>query len=306
MPLHPRLKELADMGLGGTPIYEMPLDDARVMAAQLAGLFGPAPDTARSEWFNIEVDGHPVGLHLLAPSDPAGIILYFHGGGWVFGSAQDSEGLGRSLVEASGCAVVLVDYRLAPEHPFPAAIQDADAALRWAHEELPAAIGKHLPIVVAGDSAGGNIAAVLALRARGGSTAIAGQLLIYPVTDADFETPSYMEHGQGALLDRTSMKWFWDCYLPDVSRRLDPNAAPLRAADLHGLPPAIIITAEYDPLLSEARSFARALAMADVPVVERHFDEMAHGFISLASVVDEAHEAIGFAGAEIRRLIGAA
>jgi acetyl esterase len=195
-----------------------------------------------------QAGGIPARVYSPAPDAP-GVVVYYHGGGWVLGSADQWDASVRALTVASGCDVVSVDYRLAPEHVFPAATDDAYDALVWAAGSL--ANGR--PLVVAGDSAGGNLAAVSALRARDtGGPSLAFQVLVYPVTDYDLDRKSYHQYdGTEFIVNRRDMAWFWDHYVPDPAARANPYASPLRANDLAGLPPAYVVTDEHDPLRDE-------------------------------------------------------
>lgn len=269
---------------GGKPLHEMTPEEARGLSAQMAALAGPAPKMARVENHAVPVAGGEVPVRVLVPIEPPrGVIVYYHGGGWVIGAIDEFDTMARKLAERTSCAVVLVDYRLAPEHRYPAAVDDSYAALEWVGEHLrEISGGKDVPLMVAGDSAGGNLAAVMALRARDRSgPAIALQVLIYPVTDADFDRPSYTDADNQLLLTKEAMVWFWDHYVPDAAQRMEPDASPLRAADLSGLPPAVVMTAEHDPLRDEGEAYAQRLEEAGVPVnFKRHAGQM-HGFFTM-------------------------
>jgi acetyl esterase len=269
---------------GGKPLHESTPEEARALGAAFAALAGPEPEMARAEDHRVAgVDGD-VPVRVLVPLQGArGVIVYYHGGGWVLGAIDEFDTLARKLAERTSCAVVVVDYRLAPEHRYPAAVEDSYIALRWVGEHLSEIAGtEDVPLIVAGDSAGGNLAAVMALRARDqGGPPIALQVLIYPVTDADLDRPSYTDPENQLLLTRDAMRWFWDHYLPDESHRTEPDAAPLRAADLSGLPPAVVLTAEHDVLRDEGEAYAERLEEAGVPVdFKRHAGQM-HGFFTL-------------------------
>jgi acetyl esterase len=270
---------------GGKPLHELAPAEARALGAQLAALAGPAPSMARVEEHRIPAPDGPVPVRVLVPLEPArGVIVYYHGGGWVLGTPDEFDTLARRLAERTSCAVVLVDYRLAPEHRYPAAVDDAYAALVWTGRRLRAIAGttEDVPLIVAGDSAGGNLAAVMARRARDrGGPPLALQVLIYPVTDADFDRPSYTDPENQLLLTREAMIWFWDHYAPDSARRKEADASPLHATDLAGLPPAVVLTAEHDVLRDEGEAYAERLTAAGVPVeVKRHAGQM-HGFFTL-------------------------
>jgi acetyl esterase len=270
-------------GAGGKPLHECTPEEARAFGAELAALAGPAPAMARSEDHQVTVEGRQIPVRVLVPLQGArGVIVYYHGGGWVIGTIDEFDTLARKLAERTSCAVVLVDYRLAPEHRYPAAVDDSYAALEWAAGRLVAITGKaDVPLIVAGDSAGGNLAAAMALRARDrNGPAIALQVLVYPVTDTDFDRPSYAEADNQLILTREAMVWCWDHYAPDASRRGEPDASPLRAADLAGLPPAVVLTAEHDVLRDEGEAYVDRLKEAGVPVdFKRHAGQM-HGFFT--------------------------
>ena len=268
------------------PLHEMTPEEARAFGSSLADTAGPAPALARVEEHTLERDGGSagnVGLRVLVPIDPpAGVIVYYHGGGWVIGSIDEFDTLARKLAERTSCAVVLVAYRLAPEHRYPVAADDAYAALEWTAANLQRIAGGEVPLFVAGDSAGGNLSAVVAVRARDRKgPEIALQILIYPVTDADFDRPSYTDPENALLLTREAMIWFWDHYVPDPARRAEPDASPLQTADLSGLPPAVVLTAEYDVLRDEGEAYAQRLADAGVPVDLRRYPGQMHGFFIL-------------------------
>jgi acetyl esterase len=253
----------------------------------------------------------PARVYSPAASGPAsgsapGVVVYYHGGGWVVGSVNAWDASCRALAVASGCDVVSVEYRLAPEHVFPAAADDAFAALEWVAS--PAGLAAGRPIVVAGDSAGGNLALVAALRARdAGGPALALQVLVYPVVDCDLDRKSYHEYdGDSFIVNRGDMVWFWNHYAPDPAVRVNPYASPLRAGDLTGLPPAYVITAEHDPLRDEGFECAERLRAARVPVEHRHFGSQIHGFFTFVNLLDDADRAVTDAGLAIRAAVDAA
>ena len=268
---------------GGKPLHESSVEEARELAAGLAGMNGPAPPMVRIDAHSLAVPGGAVPLRVLVPLEqPAGVIVYYHGGGWVVGSMDESDTVARKLAERTSCAVVLVDYRLAPEHRYPVAVDDSYAALEWVGEHLADIAAPGAPLFVAGDSAGGNLAAVMALRARDrGGPPIAAQILIYPVTDADFDRPSYTDPGNQLLLTREAMVWFWDHYAPEGAQRLEADASPLRATDLSGLPPAVVMTAEHDVLRDEGEAYAERLHEAGVPVNFMRHEGQTHGFFTM-------------------------
>lgn len=269
---------------GRPPLHELSVEDARALGPAMIEMQGPGPEMARVENHSIPVEGGEIQLRVLDPKQPTrGVIVWYHGGGWVIGSVDESETLGRKLAERTSCAVVLVEYRMAPEHPYPTPVEDSWAALQWVDANIEQIAGtSHLPLIIGGDSAGGNISAALALRARDrGGPNIALQLLIYPVTDADFERPSYTDPENQLLLSRDGMLWFWDHYCPDAARRTEPDASPLHAEDLSDLPPAVVLTAEHDPLRDEGEDYAKRLEQAGVPVDFKRYPGQMHAFFTL-------------------------
>jgi acetyl esterase len=269
---------------GGKPLHESSPEEARELGKAIAALAGPAPAMARATDHRIDVEGGTIPVRVLVPPQGArGVIVYLHGGGWVIGSIDEYDTMARKLAERSSCAVVLVDYRLAPEHRYPTAVDDCWAGLAWTAENLGDIAGRtDVPLIVAGDSAGGNLAAVMALRARDrGGPELALQVLVYPVTDADFDTASYVDPENELLLTRDAMIWFWDHYVPDPARRAEPDASPLRAESLAGLPPAVVLTAEHDVLRDEGEAYARRLEEAGIPVDFKRHPGQTHGFFGI-------------------------
>jgi acetyl esterase len=297
------LAQLASTGAG--PLHELTPAEARGAAAALRGQQPPGPEMARVRDARVRAAGGTFPVRVLVPGErPRGVIVYYHGGGWVIGGIDDTDLLGRELARRTGCAVVLPGYRLAPEYRYPTAVEDSQAALRWAADHLADIAGAQVPLIVAGDSAGGNLATVIARRACLAGPAIAAQVLIYPVTDCDFGTTSYTDPDNDLLLSRDSMIWFWDHYAPDPPARLHPDASPLRAPDLAGLPPAIIITAEHDVLRDEGELYATRLLKAGVPVTHRRFAGQMHGFFTMAGVLPGSAAAIEFAAAALDQQLG--
>lgn len=231
------------------------------------------PDDERAVTRDLDVpaEGLTLRARLYVPRDPRpGVMLFFHGGGWVTGDLEMNDVLCRDLAAQSGTPVLSVDYRLAPEHPFPAPIEDGLAAVSWiAAGGLGASLpsGGAGPLLLAGHSAGGNIAAALAIRLRDLGVGVARQVLLCPILDHDLDTGSYRRFGDGLVLTRSEMEWFWDQYEPDAARRLDPLASPLRSPDLSGLAPAIVVVGGCDPLRDEGVAYAGRLADAGVPAV---------------------------------------
>jgi acetyl esterase len=280
------LKQMGEAG--GKPLHEMSPEEARALGGMLGDLYGKGPDMARVEEAAIPADdGGTIAARVLVPNAaPRAVIVYYHGGGWVIGAIDEFDTLGRVLAQRTGCTVVLVDYRLAPEHRYPAAARDAYAALLWVSANLGSLASPGAPIIVAGDSAGGNLSAVVALRARDeNGPAIALQVLVYPVTDCDLDNSSYTDPANQLMLTRDSMVWFWDHYAPDPGDRASADASPLRAADLSGLPPAVVLTAEHDVLREEGEAYAERLRQAGVPVRFKRFEGQMHGFFTMVNVL---------------------
>ncbi|TQS28524.1 alpha/beta hydrolase [Microbispora sp. KK1-11] len=250
--------------------------------------------------------GVPVRIYRPEPGEhPLPVLVYFHGGGWVFGSVERNDALGRDFAHRTGAVVVSVDYRLAPEHPFPAAAEDAFGVVRDVHAR-PAFYGVDARrVAVVGDSAGGNLAAVAAWLARDAGLGLAHQALICPVIDVAADTTSYRTYGKGFGLDAAEMRWFIEQYAGGADPR-DPRLAPIHLPDKSGLAPATVITAECDPLCDEGAAYARALAEAGVPVEHRCFEGALHGFLGLPGFFDQALEGRDFLAARIREALGVA
>ena len=278
--LEPRARAFVDAlaASGLPPAYDVTPEEARRRVRALRLPLEPRAMFAVSDHHAPAPHGKVPIRHYRPTEESPGLILYFHGGGWVTGGIEESDLFARELAAATGCEVASVGYRLAPEAPFPAALEDADAALDWA-------AGRG-PIIVMGDSAGGNIATVLAARARDrGGPRITAQILAYPVTDSGMDTESYRRFADGPLLSAKLLDWYWDHYLPDKAARRHPHASPLAGA-LEGLPPAFVLTAENDPLRDEGEAYAAALAAAGIPVRTQRYDGQIHGFLTLVGQFD--------------------
>ncbi len=283
MPVHPEAQQLlAALRDAGLPPFEaMTVPQAREATKGFQDLQGEPEDIAVHNRTIPGPDGEiPVRIYTPDGSGDRPVIVYFHGGGWVVGDLDTVDRPVRSIALRTGSVVVSVDYRLAPEHCYPAAFDDSYAAMVWVNEHAAELGADPARLVVAGDSAGGNLAAAVALAARdrGGPT-IAAQLLIYPVTDFDFSTQSYADNAEGYLLQRASVQWFWAHYLGAGDLGKDCYAAPARADSLVGLPPAFVMTAEFDPLRDEGEAYAARLRDAGVSVTARRYDGMVHGFL---------------------------
>ena len=251
-----------------------------------------------------ELEAGAIPLRLYRPA--AGVLpllVYFHGGGWVIGDRDTHDVLCRTLAVNSGCAVLSVDYRLAPEHRFPAAVDDCIAATQYALREAAALGVDAARIAVGGDSAGGNLAAAVAIALRDAGTPLAFQLLIYPATDMRAIAPSHTHNGQGYLLTADSIAYYRGHYMNGPDSWSDWRASPLLAADLSGLPPALVLTAGYDPLRDEGRLYADALSAAGTTAQYICFERQIHGFITMGRVLDEANTAVGLCGVALRRAL---
>ena len=305
MPLDPKAKALIDM------MAQMPLPPWSELTAVAframmdAGRF-PPPDLPLAEIVNTTIPGPagPIGARIyrasLAPNQP--VIVYFHGGGFVIGNLDSHDGTCRRLSHGIGCTVVSVDYRLAPEHVYPAAVDDSYAATVWVAEHADFLKIDPSRIAVAGDSAGGNLAAVVAIIARDrGGPALCHQLLTYPVTDMAFTSESYTSNGTGYFLTKDMMAWFGLQYVPSGHDIEDPLLSPLYHRNLAGLPPATVITAEYDPLRDEGEAYAKKLRDAGVPTKVIRYDGVFHGFFSMNGAVDQADDAHAFAAGELKK-----
>jgi acetyl esterase len=294
--LHPDIQGILDEmnATPGLPAHERPIAEARAAhIAEAERWSGPGEPVA--EVRDVTAAGG-VPVRLLVPEAPQGVVVYLHGGGWVMGTLDSFEAPLRALANAAGATVAAVDYRLAPEHPFPAALDDSLAAVRWLAAEFAGE-----PLVVAGDSAGGNLAAVVARRLRG-EVPLRLQVLIYPVTDAALETPSKREFAERHGLSAAGMRRFWNLYLGGADRS-DPHASPLRAADLAGVAPAFVLTAEADVLRDEGEAYAAALREAGVPVELIRWPGTIHGFFRWVAAAAPAREAIAALGAAVRRAV---
>jgi len=298
LPIDAQAQKLLDMmaEAGGPPLSEMSPQEARQVPAILAELTGAGPEVASVRDVEIPGPAGAIPARVYEPvADPPGTVVYFHGGGWVIGGLDTWDAAVRNLAKESGARVVSVDYRLAPEHPFPAAADDAHAATQWAAGEFGG------PIVVAGDSAGGNLAAVTALRAREQGPEIVLQVLVYPVVDSDVTTDHYAQYRDTHLILNTpDMVWFWGHYAPDPADRVHPDAAPLRAESHEGLPPAWVLLAGNDPLLAEGEAYVARLEEAGVPVTAVRYDDQIHAFFTLPNLIEAGNRALAEAGAAIK------
>jgi len=309
MPLDPQAAALIASLAGGTPVEQMSLAESRAALEERCHLTAGMPrEVARVMDGTLPGPSGAMRTRTYVPdgAPPMPGVVYFHGGGWVRGSIETHDVLCRALANDAGCVVISIDYRMAPEHTFPAAIDDCFAATRWVVEHA-AELGidaRHL--AVAGDSAGGNLAAAVTHLARAaGGPSLAFQALLYPVTDFDLDTSSYVRNAEGYMLTREAMRFYWGLYL-DGADGSDVRASPLRASDFSGLPPALVITAEFDPLLDEGRAYADKLRAAGVPVTYSEYAGMVHGFMTSAGVLDQGQRAIEEMASAVKAAFGAA
>ena len=285
----------------GPPAHEIPIEQARVNhRMETDALCGTGPEVADVRDLAIPSAGGeiPVRVYRPAGEGPLPIVVWLHGGGWALGSIETYDAPVRALANAAGAVVVSVEYRLAPEHRFPAAVEDSVAAVRWAAARGAELGGDPARLAVAGDSAGGNLAAVVARRVRG-ELDLRLQALIYPVTDGGVNTPSFREFADRFGLTAAGMRRFWELYL-DGSDSSDPDASPLRDADLAGVAPAYVMTADHDVLRDEGEAYAAALERAGVPVELERWPGTIHGFFRWVAATDIAGEAIAEVGARLR------
>ena len=291
MPLNPQAKQvldtMAELGLkldGGDPV------EVRALLSTFPRPEGEAVGSVVDR--TVPGPAGDIAVRIYTPASPSGAgthaaLVWYHGGGWVIGNLDGADYGCRMFANAADAVVVSVDYRLAPEARFPAAADDCYAATKWVAENAASIGVDPRRIAVGGDSAGGNLAAVVAQMAKAaGGPAIAFQLLVYPVTNHDYGTTSYKENAEGYLLSKESMVWFWDLYLRTPADGKDPKASPLQAKDLSGLPPALVYTAEFDPLRDEGEAYAAALRAAGVKVEQIRYDGQIHGFYANPAIDD--------------------
>jgi acetyl esterase len=313
--LHPQAQAFIDLLLqrGVPPTHTLSPVDARAFYRERRSVTQPSPgEVAEVRELSAPGPHGAIPLRLYRPlgtqrADVLPVLVYYHGGGWTIGDLDTHDTLCRELANLSGCAVVAVDYRMGPEHRFPAAVDDVLAATRWVRKEAGALGLDAGRLAVGGDSAGGNLAAVVAIAARdAGDLPIAFQLLIYPATDMRRVHPSHTTNGQGYVLTSDTIKYFHDHYITDPKQDLDWRASPLLHPDLSRLPPALVLTAGYDPLRDEGMAYAEALTAAGNRAAYVCFERQIHGFITMGKVLDEADTAIALCCAELRRALAAA
>jgi acetyl esterase len=305
MPLHPQAQAICD---AANAVERPALADENLQLQREAFgglmLLAGEPEPVYSVE-DRDAEGIPVRIYRPSADDGLSVVVYLHGGGWTIGSVDQYDPVMRQVANAANAIVVAPEYRLAPEHPFPAPLDDCWHALCWTAKNASAFGGESARLAVMGDSAGGNLSAVCALQARdSGGPDLALQVLVYPVTDCDLSTPSYCENRDGYLLTENEMRWFFDCYTRGDIDRTDWRISPLRAGDVAGVAPAFVLTAEFDPLRDEGEAYARRLAEAGVPVQQHRYDGMVHAFFGLSAAFDASRDAIDRAATALRRAFG--
>ena len=303
MPLDPQAQAVIDTvsSLGLPAVWEVTPEQARINAAARPRPAGPEVGAI----LNMSVPGPDgnVRVRIYTPEGqgPFPVLVWYHGGGWVVGDLESADPTARHLCKGAECVVVSVDYRLSPETKFPGPAEDCYAATVWAAKNAASIGGDASRLAVGGDSAGGNLAAAISLMAadRGGPD-IVHQLLVYPVTERNYETPSYSQNAEGFLLARDAMIWYWDAYLADAADAANPYAAPMKAENLAGQPSALVITAEYDPLRDEGEAYGRRLQEAGVETTISRYEGMIHGFFGMVGVMDKSGQVMEEATSALR------
>ncbi|MBL8268063.1 alpha/beta hydrolase [Steroidobacter sp.] len=301
MPLDPEIAALLPVLRSLPALEKMSPADARAVVNEMGKHAPPGPASpAVTDAF-----ASTIPIRIYRPVDrPRGVIVFYHAGGWVLGDLNSSDAFLRTFALQTGCTIVSCGYRKAPEHRFPAAVDDAFTTLQWTAQSLATLASKGAPIFVAGESAGANLTAVVALLARDqGGPKLAGQVLLCPVTDANFDTRSYAENAEGYFLTRDLMKWFWNHYAPDEQQRQDFRASPLQANNHSNLPPALIQTAEYDPLRDEGEAYAKRLADSGTAVDMQRRTGLIHGYTGMLEASNAARAAIDAAAQWIRQRV---
>jgi len=299
---------IAEVAAAGVPpIQTMSPPDVRALQRNFVPRLSGTPEpVARTEDREIPGPAGPLPIRIYWPEDaPSGILVYLHGGGWVIGSIETADAACRALARRTPCVVVSVGYRLAPENKYPAAFDDAVSATRWVSAHAQELGADPRRVAIAGDSAGGGLAAAVTLdaRARGGPP-LCFALLVYPATDLNTERPTYRTYGIGYLITVDEVRWYWDCYLRDGNDANSEFACPLRAQSLRGLPPTLVLLAGCDPLRDEGEAYAARLRADGVPVETMLYDGMIHGFFTMPGVMDRARIAYGDAAVTLRRAFG--
>ena len=309
MAVDPDVATLLDtLAQSGAPeLHTLPVPAARALAAGFAAMGIATEEVGSVEDRTARADGIEVPVRVYRPRSDAAVqpvLVYLHGSGWMYGDLEMSDAICRRIANVADCIVVAPDYRLAPEHPYPAALDDTMAVLAWVSAEASTFGGDPDRVAIGGESAGGNLAAAAALAARDRTAlSLRLQLLVCPVTDHDLDTPSYHAYAEGFVLTRAAMQWLWDMYVPDPARRDEPYVSPLRAGDLTGLAPAHVMTAELDPLRDEGEAYASRLRAAGVDAEVRRYDGLVHGFLTLGGAIRAGATAIDDAAHVVRRAL---
>jgi acetyl esterase len=309
MPLDPQVQTILEQlaAAGGPDIADLSVEQARALMAELSALGGSGPEVESVENMTVPGQDGPIPIRLYRPSgvSPSGgpppLLVWFHGGGWVIGDLDSADSTARELSAGAGVVVASVDYPLAPEHPYPAGPEAVIAATRWLAEHAAELQVDGTRVAVGGDSAGGNLAALtaIALRDQGGPD-LAFQLLVYPATDLLMSYPSVRENGEGYLLTASAIEWFVGHYLSNEADAKDPAVSPMYVDDLAGLPPALLITAEYDPLRDEGEAYAKRLEEAGSDVTLSRYDGQIHGFFGMTPTLDGSRQAVAEATAALK------
>jgi len=305
MPLNPQAKAFLDQAAasGAPPLNAMPLEEAR---KALLTLFVPEQKEAIHKVEDRKIpgsEGYPIPIRIYTPdaNSPLPVLVFFHGGGWVLGNIESHDSVCRELANKASCIVVSVDYRLAPEHKFPYAPEDCYAATKWVVLNAASFGGDPSRVAVGGDSAGGNLtAAVAQMAADRGAPTLRYQLLIYPVTNYAFDTPSYRDNADGYLLTRDMMQWFWKQYLANDEDGKKAYASPMQAREVRRVAPAFVITAEFDPLRDEGEAYGERLKKEGVPVEIKRYDGAIHGFFSFGHMMEQGKHAVADAAARLK------
>ena len=303
MPLHPQVKAYLERVAATRPDGNT-LTPAQARVDTGAAQRGQGPKVARVEDRTIPVPGGSIPVRIYWPKGkgPFPAVVWFHGGGWVGGDIALADGPSRYITDLATCVVVNVGYRLAPEHKFPTPVEDCYGAAKWTYENAKVLQVDPTRVAIGGSSAGGNLAAAVALMARDRKgPPLIHQVLVYPVIERNFESKSYREHGRGLFLTKAMMKFYWEQYLRTNADAEHPYVAPIKAKDLRGLPPATVETAEYDPLRDEGEAYAAALKKAGVPTKLTRYNGMIHGFMNMWSEIDGGRDALAEVARELKK-----
>ena len=307
MPITAEVQEILKLRAAAPAMHTLSVEEARISSAAARIQPDPAEPVARIEDLTIPGPAGDIPVRLYSPDPDTQLpaLVYYHGGGWVIGDLDSHDPLCRTLANRANVVVLSVHYRLAPEHKYPAAADDSYAAAQWVSEHGAEIGADGSRIVVCGDSAGGNLSAVVSLMARDrGGPELRGQVLIYPVTNLDFGTDSYRDNGDGSKgLSEDGMRWFWQHYVRTQSEGFEPYASPLRADTIADLPPALVITAEYDALRDEGELYAERLERGGIPTQLTRYDGVIHGFVSMFAAVPEGDTAVNQIAGFLKRML---